>query len=100
MAGGVSQLYKVPMSTMSIKKGIKIEKMLCKTNIESLKELKVQGISQFDREYEQIGDVETDRQVCNMAKLFYNEQTGSKMDPLGTHPEEIILEHCSPRLLY
>ena len=97
MAGGVSQLQKIPMS---INKGIKIEKMLCNTSLECLKGLKVQGVSQFEKEYEQTRDLDTDRQVCNMEKLFYNEQTGSKMDPLGAHPEEIIDQHCSPRLLY
>ena len=74
--------------------------MLSKASMESLKELKLQGVSQFAREYEQTRDLETDRKVCNMNKLFLNEQTGEKIDPLTTKLEETFIEHCSPRILF
>ena len=77
-----------------------MEDMLQHQSMESLKELKVQGISQFEREYEQTRGLETARRVCDMNKLFINPLTGEKDNAFELKPDETLIEHCSPRILF
>jgi len=83
-------------------RGPQIEDMLQYESIESLKDLKVQGVSQFSKEYEQTRNLGSDQQVCHMQKLFENTETGEKIDPirLSVHEEQIFDENCSPRFLF
>lgn len=77
-----------------------MEEMLERESMESLKELKVQGISQFERELEHTRDLDTERRICDMNKLFSNPLTGEKGSALQIEADETLLEHCSPRLLF
>ena len=68
--------------------------------MDCLKEIKVQGVSQFKREYEQTKDLETARRVCHMGKLYTNPATGESENAFEIKPDETLIEHCSPRILF
>ena len=76
----------------------KFESMLDSSSMKSLQKLKVQGISQFNREVEQTQNLDKSRQVCLVKKL---QQTRHTTHNSITHGGEMVLaEHCSPRLLF
>ena len=74
--------------------------MLDTESLKSLKELKVIGINQFKKEYEQTQHLEPERQVCNMSKLYINPTTGEKVDAYGPDENITLKEHYSPLVFY
>ena len=79
-----------------------MEDMLQNPSMESLKQLKVVGISQFNKECEQTQNLPKKRQVCLMSKLYTNPETGERYNvgDMDGKDEVTIAEHCSARLLF
>ena len=77
-----------------------IEDMLDPASLQSLQMLRVVGINQFKKEYEQTSKLEPARKICNMGKLYVNPVSGEKVDAYGPDENTVIMEHCDPLVFY
>ena len=77
-------------------KKAKIEDMLSNESINSLDEIKVIGIGQFEKECFETSRLQNE--VCHMNALHENSMSDDADEFYGSN-EMIFAEHCSPRTL-
>ena len=68
--------------------------------LQDLKEIKIAGQSQFEREVDQQKRLPKSKKVCLMNKLQENVETGERDDVYHSQATQVLAEHCSPRQLF